>query len=73
MHRIEQVNSPLPKLIGTSGAAKLLGRSNKTIHRWIADGKLQPAGRVDNGNVNDAILLYRADVEALAQQNQKTA
>ena len=58
----------MPRFIGTSGAAKLLGRSPKTIHRWIDNGTITAAGRVENGGPNDAILLLRDEVEALAQQ-----
>jgi predicted site-specific integrase-resolvase len=63
-----QSTHQVPRLIGISGAAKIVGKSQKTIRRWIDNGTLKPAGRVHNGNANDAIVLLRDEVEALAQQ-----
>lgn len=59
----------MPRFIGTSGAAKVLGRSIKTVHRWIENGRLQPVGRLENGGPNDALILLLSDVEDLAKQS----
>ena len=58
----------MPRFIGTSGASKLLGRSVKSVIRYVEAGKLTTAGRLHNGNTNDAIILFYDEVVALAQQ-----
>jgi hypothetical protein len=63
-----QSTTNVPRLIGVSGAAKTLGRSQKTVRRWITAGTLTAAGRVGNGHPNDPILLLHDEVEALAKQ-----
>ena len=63
-----QNTADVPRLIGVSGAAKTLGRSQKTVRRWITAGTLTAAGRVGNGHPNDPILLLHDEVEALAKQ-----
>ena len=68
MQSSETRHTKMPEFIGTSGASKLLGRSIKTVIRYVDSGKLTAAGRLRNGNANDAIILYYDEVVALAQQ-----
>lgn len=51
--------------IGTTEAARLLGKSPATIRRMIEAGELKPAARAPGG-FRPAYLFNRADVEALA-------
>ena len=51
-------------LIGSAEAARLLGRSPRTIHRMVKAGTIVPAMTAPGGNVG-VFLFNRADVEAL--------
>lgn len=51
-------------LIGSTEAARILGRSPRTIHRLVEAGELTPAV-VAPGGFAGAFLFRRADVEAL--------
>ncbi|MCV7175705.1 helix-turn-helix domain-containing protein [Mycolicibacterium sphagni] len=55
-------------LVGASRASAILGRSVKTVHRYISEGLLVPVGRLDNGSTNAAVVLLRSDVEELASR-----
>jgi hypothetical protein len=68
-----QSTPDVPRLIGVSGAAKTLGKSQKTVRRWITAGTLTAAGRIGNGHPNDPILLLHDEVEALAAQLKASA
>ena len=56
------------RYIGTSGIAKRLGKSIKTIHRYVEAGRLQPIGRLENGANNDALIFLLSDIEAYEAQ-----
>lgn len=53
-------------LIGSTEAARILGRSPRTIHRLVEAGTLTPAV-VAPGGFAGAFLFRRADVEALVE------
>lgn len=55
-------------LIGTTEAAKLLGVSQRTIHRMVADNRLQTAIVVPGGYAG-VYLFNPADVEKLKSTN----
>ena len=53
-------------LIGSSEAARLLGKSPRTIHRLVESGDLVPE-LITPGGAHGAFLFKRDDVEALAK------
>lgn len=53
-------------LIGSTEAARILGRSPRTIHRLVEADELTPAV-VAPGGFAGAFLFRRADVEALLE------
>ena len=53
-------------LIGTAEAARMLGKSARTVHRLVESGKLVPAVTAPGGYVG-TFLFDRADVEQLAK------
>lgn len=53
-------------LIGSAEAARLLRKSQRTVHRLVASGALKPAMTAPGGFAG-VYLFNRADVEALAQ------
>jgi excisionase family DNA binding protein len=55
-----------PDLIGSTEAARILGKSLRTVHRMVLDGKLTPEFTAPGGP-HGAHLFKRADVEALAE------
>lgn len=52
-------------LIGTVEAARILGKSPRTVHRLVESGQLTPAITAPGGFAG-AFLFDRTDVEALA-------
>lgn len=54
-------------LVGSAEAARLLGKSQRTIHRLVHSGQLVPAMTVPGGQVG-VWLFDRADVLRLAGQ-----
>lgn len=52
-------------LIGSADAAKILGKSQRTVLRLVEKGELTPAMTVPGGYVG-VYLFNRADIEALA-------
>jgi len=54
-------------LIGSKEACRVLGDVNRsTLIRWVRDGLLTPATKLDG--TNGAYLFHRADVERLARE-----
>lgn len=53
-------------LIGTTEAARILGKSPRTVHRMVADGRLTVAHTAPGGYVG-VWLFDRAHIEALAK------
>ena len=51
-------------LIGSTEAARILGKSPRTVHRLVKSGALTPAVHAPGGFAG-AYLFNRADVEAL--------
>lgn len=51
-----------PDLIGTTEAARLIGKSPRTVHRLVKDGKLTPVV-IAPGGFAGSYLFNRADVE----------
>lgn len=60
------------RYIGTSGIAKRLGKSIKTVHRYVESGRLHPIGRLENGGSNDALIFLLDDIEAFERQQTTT-
>jgi hypothetical protein len=52
------------ELIGTAEAARVLGKSHRTVHRLVESGALVPA-LIAPGGFKGAFLFARADVERL--------
>lgn len=52
-------------LIGTAEAARMLGKSHRTVHRMVANGTLTPAIVAPGGHAG-VWLFRRADIERLA-------
>lgn len=53
--------------IGSAEAARILGKSPRTIHRLVASGELVPV-MVAPGGFKGAYLFDREDVEALVEK-----
>lgn len=53
-------------LIGTAEAARILGKSPRTVHRLVDSGDLTPAITAPGGH-HGTFLFRRGDVEKLAQ------
>ena len=56
-------------LIGTAEAARILGRSHRTVHRMVRDGGLTPAITAPGGH-HGTFLFRRADVEKIAGRTE---
>ena len=59
-------------LIGTAEAARILGRSPRTVHRMVDAGDLTPALTAPGGPAG-AYLFRRADVEKIAGRTEAVA
>lgn len=55
-----------PELIGTAEAARVLGKSHRTVHRLVKSGDLEPAMTAPGGPAG-VFLFRRADVERIAK------
>jgi Helix-turn-helix domain len=66
------MNSLPPDLIGSADAARLLGKSPRTVHRMVTAGILNPAMTAPGG-FKGAYLFNRADVEALSTEREPAA
>lgn len=56
-----------PDLIGSAEAARILKRSQRTIHRLVESGELVPALTAPGGFAG-AFLFNREDVERIASE-----
>lgn len=54
-------------LIGSVEAARILGKSPRTVHRLVEAGRLNPKMTAPGG-ANGAYLFARRDVERLARE-----
>lgn len=54
-------------LIGSTEAARILGKSPRTVHRLVAAGKLKPAVTAPGGYAG-TFLFDRDDVERVASE-----
>lgn len=54
-------------LIGTAEAARILGKSHRTVHRLVESGDLVPVITAPGG-FSGAFLFARGDVEAIASE-----
>ena len=52
-------------LIGTAEVARIFGKSHRTIHRMVKDGRLTPAMKAPGGYAG-TFLFDRATIVALA-------
>ena len=59
-------------LIGTAEAARLMGKSSRTIHRLVESGRLTP-DVVAPGGYAGAFLFRRSVVEALKAEAEAKA
>ena len=59
------------QLIGTAEAARILGKSHRTIHRLVETGELAPALVAPGGRAG-AFLFRKSDVEALVNSSLPT-
>lgn len=53
-------------LIGTAEAARILGRSPRTVHRMVRNGELTPEITAPGGH-HGTYLFRRAEIEARAE------
>ena len=60
-----------PDFIGTTEAARILGKSNRTVHRMVTNGQLCPVVTAPGGFAG-TYLFHRRDVLRLAAQQRKT-
>lgn len=60
------------RLVGSTKAAQMIGRSPRTIHRLVDEGRLVPAV-VAPGGRNGAYLFRAVDVEQLARDLRVSA
>lgn len=65
-------NATPADLIGSVEAARLLGRSPRTVHRLVESRELVPVV-IAPGGFNGAYLFARADVEALVVARDQQA
>jgi hypothetical protein len=65
MSHDEHMPTTTETLIGTADAARLIGKSPRTIHRLVASGRLVPALVAPGGN-SGSYLFHRDDILALA-------
>lgn len=56
------MNTRPDELIGSVEAARILGRSPRTVHRMVGSGELEPAVVAPGGRAG-VYLFRRADVE----------
>lgn len=63
----EHMPTETDTLIGTAEAARILGKSPRTVHRLVASGRLTPA-HVAPGGYAGSYLFRREDVQALANE-----
>src|SRR5690349_20118221 len=66
LHARDMPQTPTTDLIGTAEAARILGKSPRTVHRMVADGRLTIAHTAPGGYVG-VWLFNRADIEAHAK------
>lgn len=58
--------APQSEFIGAAEAAQILGRSQRTLHRWASSGRLPAATKLPG--TSGALLFRRKDVEVLAEK-----
>lgn len=59
-------------LIGTAEAARILDKSNRTVHRLVDSGLLVPA-LVAPGGFKGTFLFRRSDVERIKAEREAAA
>lgn len=59
-------------IVGTAEAAKMLGKSHRTIHRLVASGELVPVMTAPGG-FKGAFLFNREDVERIKAEREAAA
>lgn len=64
--------APTDTLIGSAEAARILGKSPRTIHRLVEAGTLVPVLTAPGG-AHGVYMFERADIEALANSEKRTA
>lgn len=63
--RTPRAKKAAPEIIGSRDACRILDINKSTLTRWVASGRITPAGRIGKG-VTSAFVFYRADVEKIA-------
>ena len=58
----------IPDLLSTRGAARVLGVTTRTVHRFAESERLRPAYRLDG--LRGAFLFHESDVLELAAQRR---
>lgn len=66
--RIVPGMSQIPDLLSTRGAARVLGVTTRTVHRFAESDTLRPAFRLDG--LRGAFLFHESDVRNLAAQRR---
>lgn len=64
--------SPNENIIGTAEAARILGKSHRTIHRLVEAGELTPVLTAPGGYAG-TFLFDKADVERVRSQREAAA
>lgn len=60
-----------PDLVPTAEVATLLKRDVRTVHRWVAAGKLTPVAKAPG--MRGALLFDRSDIDTLAGELKASA
>jgi predicted site-specific integrase-resolvase len=55
-----------PEVIGSREVCRILQINKSTLTRWVASGRITPAGRLGEGRTC-AYVFNRAEVEAMAK------
>lgn len=62
---------PDSEIITSAEAAKILGLSSSTFHRWVNAGRLTEVAKVPG--IRGARMFRRSDVEALLDETEAVA
>ena len=68
---VSSVNQRVPVLIGSVEAARILGKSPRTVHRLVESGALTPVLTAPGGA--GVFMFDRADVEALRDERAEVS
>lgn len=68
MHRVLSIPMTTQDLIGTRGAAEILGITTRGVSKAVREGRLVPIARLGDRGVN---VFDRAEIERLAAEGAR--